>query len=204
MINARIEAARRELARITRIYADQPAVRKADGSVRHKCFISYHSADAEEVLRFVEESEDAFIPRSVGLSDEDGPLIDSDDPDYIADTVRDKYLRDSTATIVMVGGCTWGRRFVDAEVFSSLRGGKRNRPNGLMAIELPSVARNSRLPDRVADNYTKGGESYAGYWVYPSSVQALQGWIQEAYDARESKEHLKDNSRPRRKRNTCP
>lgn len=205
MTSFQVQAAQRELARITRRYESQQAVRKADGSVRHKCFVSYHSADAEEVLAFVENFDPAFIPRSVGLSDEDGPLIESDDADYIANTIRDKYLRDSTVTIVMIGRCTWGRRFVDAEVYSSLRRGKVNRLNGLMAVELPSVAGNSKLQPRVADNYVKGGDSYAKYWVYPSSVSQLQGWIQQAFDDREAMEHLKDNSRARRKASApCP
>lgn len=205
MTGSGIQAARRELARLTRLYETEETIRKSDGSVRHKCFISYHSADAEEVLDFVETFESAFIPRSVGLSDEDSPLVESDDAEYIANTIRDKYLRDSTVTVVMVGRCTWGRRFVDAEVYSSLRRGKVNRINGLMAIELPSVAGDSKLPARVKDNYVKDGESYAKYWVYPSSVTQLQGWIQRVFDARETKEHLKDNSRSRRRRNApCP
>lgn len=205
MTTLQVQAALRELARITRLYEGQQAIRKADGSVRHKCFISYHSDDAEEVLGFVRDFDSAFIPRSVGLSDEDGALIESDDADYISNTIRNKYLRDSTVTIVMIGRCTWARRFVDAEVYSSLRRGKVNRLNGLMAIELPSVAGNSRLQARVADNYVKDGDSYAKYWVYPTSVSQLQEWIQQAFDARETKEHLKNNDRARRKANaSCP
>jgi hypothetical protein len=205
MIDQQARAARRELARITRQYENQQPIRKSDGSVRHKCFISYHSADAEEVLKFVEDFDSAFIPRSVGLSDEDGPLIESDDAAYVANTIRDKFLRDSTVTIVMIGRCTWSRRFVDGEVYSSLRRGKLNRLNGLMAIELPSVSGNSKLQARVADNYVKDGDSYARYWVYPESVSQLQRWIQTAYDARDSKDHLIDNTRLRRKASaSCP
>lgn len=205
MAHLGIQQARRELARLTEQYGSEKAYRKADGTVRHKCFISYHSVDAEEVLQFVNDFESAFIPRSVGLSDEDGPIVESDDADYVTDTIRDKYLRDSTVTIVMIGRCTWSRRFVDAEVYSSLRRGKINRLNGLMAIELPSVAGNSKLQARVADNYLKDEDSYAGYWVYPTSVRHLQGWIQQAFDARETLEHLKDNTRSRRKASTsCP
>jgi hypothetical protein len=122
---------RRELARITRHYESQQSYQTADGNIRHKSIISYHSTDAEEVLKFVNDFDSVFIPRSVGLSDEDGPLVDSDDGDYVTDTIRDKYLRDSTVTIVMIGRCTWSRRFVDAEVYSSLRRGKINRLNGL-------------------------------------------------------------------------
>lgn len=200
-----VVTARAELARVTRRYENVTETKRADGIVRHNCFISYHSADAPEVLDFVENFESVFIPRSVGLNDEDGPLIESDEADYIHDTIRDKYLRHSTVTIVMVGQCTWARRFVDNEVYSSLRSGKINRVNGLLAIELPSVAGSSRLPARVNDNYVKGGNSYAKYWSYPYNASTLQGWIQQAFDARSSKAHLIDNSRARRKRSSpCP
>lgn len=34
----------------------------ASGAVRHRCFVSYHSADAEEAAVFVETFDDIFIP----------------------------------------------------------------------------------------------------------------------------------------------
>lgn len=200
-----VVSARAELVRLTQLYENIAETKRADGTVRHKCFISYHSQDAPEVLDFVESFESVLIPRSVGLSEEDGPLIESDDADYIHNTIRDRYLRDSTVTIVMVGQCTWARRFVDNEVYSSLRSGKVNRINGLIAIELRSVAGDSKLPDRVADNYVNGGNSYAKYWSYPTGATVLQGWIQQAFDARTSKADLIDNSRARRQRSSsCP
>ena len=134
---------------------------------RRKCFIAHHSVDDEEVADFVESFGDAFIPRVVGVSDEDD-YIDSDDTDYVMDRIRDKYLRDSTVTIVMIGGCTWARRFVDWEVYSSLRNDAKNRRSGLMAITLPSMADSTRhLPARVADN-VDGEKGYARWWKYPS------------------------------------
>jgi hypothetical protein len=59
-----------------------------------------------------------FIPKCVGVSD-DYPWINSDDDDYVMDKIRDDFLADSTVTLVMVGKCTWSRKSVDWEVYSS-------------------------------------------------------------------------------------
>ena len=56
------------------------------------------------------------------------------------DRIRDYYLTDSSVTIVLVGACTWARKYIDWEVYSTLRRDKNNRLSGLMAIE-PSERR---------------------------------------------------------------
>ena len=178
--------------------------RKASGAVHHKCFISYHAEDAEEVLDFVEQYDSIHIPKCIGISDDD-PWVDSDDTDYIMDRVREKYLSDSTVTIVMVGECTSARKYVDWEVYSSLRRDKVNRLNGLLAVELKSVGGTSKLPARVADNVLRDDENadtgYARYIAYPSSCTILRTYIDDAFDARSSRSDLIDNTRARRKIN---
>lgn len=178
---------------------------KADSPIRHKCFLSYHAVDAEEVLSFVESFGDYFIPRAIGVS-EDDPVIESEDNDYILDRIRSKYLADSTVTIVMVGKCTWARKFVDWEVYSSLRKDRVNRLNGLMAIQLPSGKRaRGALPARVDDNVTRedGADvGYARYYVYPDSGSSLKSWIQDAFDARRTRDKLIENGRARKKNNS--
>src|SRR3712207_4570651 len=116
---------------------------------RHKCFLSYHSVDADAVADFVTSFGNAFIPKVIGLSESDQG-IGSKDTDYTREGIREKYLTDSTVTIVLLGKCPWARRFVDWEVSSSLRRGKVNRLNGLMAVNLPSigVSDTSKLPPR--------------------------------------------------------
>lgn len=193
------ELAKQQLIQISQRYADVK-----DSATRHKCFISYHGADAQEVLEFVEKFEGAFIPRVIGITDSD-PAIDSNNSDYIMDRIREKYLRDSTVTIVMTGACTWSRRFIDWEIYSSLRRGSVNRINGLMAIQLPSTnGSGAKLPPRLADN-VNGEDGYARYWKYPSTVNSLRSLIETAFQARQSKSHLIDNSRVRKERSSsCP
>lgn len=181
--------------------ADRAAARSSDGS-RHRCFISYHVADQEEVSQFIEDFGDQFIGTAVGVT-EDDDFVDSDDMDYVMEQIRKKHLGNTTVTMVLVGECTWSRKFVDWEVYASLRKYEAYAPSGLVAINLPSMGKTGKLPGRVADN-RNGEEGYARYWVYPSSRTSLRNWIDIAFDARSTKTHLIDNSRARRQRNsTC-
>ena len=102
------------------------------GEIRHKVFASYHHDDQDEVDTFIrtfDEERDVFITRGLGV-EMDPTIIDSDNTAYVMQRIRALYLRDSTVTIVLMGKCTWARRFVDWEIQASLRHGERSRPTG--------------------------------------------------------------------------
>lgn len=165
---------------------------------KRKAFISYHHDDQDEVERFIEDfGDECFIHRTVGISSD---IIDSDDKDYIMRKIREKYLTDSTVTIVMIGKCTWARRYVDWEVASTLRDDPNNKRSGLMAITLPSVADSTKtLPSRVEDNVDSG---YARWWKYPTTRSGLESCIEEAFLARDALANKVDNSRDLKKNNS--
>ena len=122
------------------------------------------------------------------------------------DQIRERYLTDSTVTIVLVGKCTWARRYVDWETYSTLRNDKNNRRSGLMAITLPSAADydGKKLPPRVDDN-VDGDKLYARWWKYPSSATSLRDLIETAFTDRTAKANLIVNSRARKLYNSsCP
>lgn len=176
------------------------AERSTTDPARHKCFLAYHSEDADEVADFVERFATVFIPRVIGITDADD-FVDSTDADYVMDCVREKYLADSTVTIVMVGKCTWARRYVDWEIYSTLRKDKKNRLSGLMGVTLPSVAESPRTPPtRLADNLkgTNNADGYARWWRYPTSDEQLRGYIEDAFQARTARPQLIDNTRARK------
>ena len=193
----------------------------------HKVFVSYHHERDQfyaTELRDFYGAYDALIDRS--LPDE----IDSDDDGYILAQIRQKHLRDSTVTVVLIGECTWARKWVDWEIYSSLRPYGSRTINGLLGILLPN---GHRLPDRFADNYreidTVNGPRQVGYarlvrwevvappngWRLPglqsllrdeiaAKRRALMDWVQRAFDNR-TRDDLIDNSRPRMRRNrACP
>lgn len=186
----------------------------------HKVFVSYHHEKDQwyaNELRDFYGATDTFIDRS--LPEE----IDSDDDDYILAQIRTKHLRTSTVTIVLVGELTWSRKWVDWEIYSSLRPYRDRTVNGLLAIILPTA---TRWPDRLVDNYKEelmfGKVVQTGYakavhwndvapppgWRTPWANQALvaerrrylSAWIEYAYKNREHPE-LINNTRPRMKRN---
>lgn len=161
----------------------------ATSPVRHKVFVSYHAADAVEVVDFVEKYDDVFIARAIGMEEDGSDIIDSTNVDYIRRTIREKYLKDSTVTLVLVGACTWARKFVDWEIYSSLR--SNPSPNGLLAVQLPSTSTSAIAPGRLELNRPKlGKEGYADYYVAPTSAAVLRSLIQSVFDARTTKRDL--------------
>lgn len=171
---------------------------------RRKCFISYHHDDEYEVQQFIQafdHDQDVLIARGIGASMA-GDIINSNNEDYIKARIREKYLRDTTVTIVLAGRCTWARKFVDWEVAASLRNTSTASRSGLLAITLPSAADyGKQLPARVADN-VDGEDGYARWWKYPTSATSLAAIIETAYDARSTRGYLVDNSRDLRSYNS--
>lgn len=145
--------------------------------IRRKCFISHYHADAAQVDRFITQfGPSHFIKRGVTMPED---VIDSNNVDYVIRRIRELYVKDSTVTIVLIGQCTWARKFVDWEVQASLR-----RPqDGLLAILLDR-SRRPALPNRVQLNRDSG---YANYHYYPLTASVLGDWIDDAYSARTTK-----------------
>lgn len=163
---------------------------------RRKIFVSYHHAGDESYKnRLAYEFGDAFEDLSVR-------------PDQVDETfgverthqiIRDKYIRDATVTIVLVGAGTWRRKYVDWEIDSSLRNTKYHPRTGLLGIILPSyqlphwdgAARvryptdppratycPNNIPPRLWDNVANG---FARMRPWPSSSYELRAWIHEAF-----------------------
>lgn len=167
--------------------------------VRHKVFISYHHNDEREVDKFIEafdEERKVFIGRALGMS---GDVIDSSDVDYVMRRIRELYLKDSTVTVVLIGKCTWARRYVDWEIQSSLRHGQAVTANGVLGIKLPSY-RNNGYPHRLNLNLKQNDrqeDCYARVINYPKRKDTLTCWIEDAYKARTSRAYLIVNPRDR-------
>lgn len=175
--------------------------KSADSPVRHKVFVSYHATDAVEVVSFIEKYDYVFIARAIGMEEDGSDIIDSTDVEYIRRTIREKYLKDSTVTMVLTGACTWARKFVDWEIYSSLR--SNPNANGLLAVQLPSTPTGTRAPSRLELNRPKPSkEGYAEYYAAPTSAAQLRSQIQTAFDARSNKGHLINLGGTLRERNS--
>ena len=179
--------------------------------VRHKVFISYHHDDQDELDEFIETFDHerrVFISRGLGMGMAQD-VIDSTDTDYVMRRIRELYLEDSTVTIVLIGKCTWARRYVDWEIQASLRHGVTVTPNGLLGIKLPSYNKKyGGYPPRLNKNLKqdeKQEDCYAKVIDYPQRKDTLASYIEDAFQARTERAHLIVNSRERFSYNrTCP
>jgi len=173
-------------------------------TVRHKVFISYHHADQEQVddfIRTFDEERDVFISRGIGIEMSDD-VINSDNTTYVMRRIRELYLQDSTVTIVLIGKCTWARRYVDWELQSSLRSGETVTPNGLLGIVLPSAGKKPTAPNRLSINLNNDDkDGYARWYWYPNRKDTLASWIEDAFQARSARSNLIENPRERFKNN---
>lgn len=130
-------------------------------------------------------------------------IVDSNDTDYVMRRIRERYMQNTSVTIVMVGQNTWKRRYVDWEIASSLRNGFGNPANGLLGIKLPSYAYGiQQYPFRLNDNLNlpgvaKGTDCYARCIPYPTNSAELLTAIEEAYQRRQTQSHLINNTRAR-------
>lgn len=104
----------------------------------HKVFISYHHNNDQSyknALAKWNQIAHAFIDKSVDTGEIDDSLSD----ESIREKIRDKYLQDSTVTVLLVGTETKNRKHIDWELYSSMYDGAVNKKSGIVAILLPSI-----------------------------------------------------------------
>ena len=169
---------------------------------RHKVFVSYHHKDQYHKDLFetlFADIYDTIVSKSV----QDGDINPNLKTDTIRQTIRDKYLRDSTVTVVLIGVETWKRKHVDWEIGSSIRHTEYNSRSGLLGILLPTYpgyATNTynqyTIPPRLYDNIAC---EFATIYKWSDDPDQVQSWIHDAFLRR--KEKQPDNSYPSFKRN---
>jgi hypothetical protein len=154
-------------------------------------FISYHHDEdqeyADRLRKFYGRSK-AIIDKS--MHDDLSHLQN----ETILRKIRQDYLRDSTVTVVLVGEHTWGRKWVDWEIYSSLRGYADRTVNGLLAVYLPT---HRKKHFRLTDNLKSG---YAVRVKWEEVEARFIDAVHEAWSKRRNKS-LIDNTRQLRERN---
>lgn len=169
-------------------------------SQRHKVFVSFHHANdqgyRDRFEKLFTHYHDIMVNKSVQIGD-----IDENQPSQrIRQLIRDRYLRDSTVTVVLIGQETWQRKHVDWEIGASIRATDYNSRSGLVGILLPTYTappsslfntfhRNTpntygreyyerTVPPRLIDNVNCG---YAKIYDWSDDPLQVQRWIHEAY-----------------------
>lgn len=109
-----------------------------DGSMGHKCFISFKMKDIYYKEK-IQEMDIDMIDKSLDTK------IDSKDPNYVLKKIREDYLADSTVTIHLIGSYSnenlgWEKQqYIKRELQASLYNGSNNTRNGILGVVLPDM-----------------------------------------------------------------
>jgi hypothetical protein len=163
---------------------------------RHKVFLSYcHRDDQYYRNLFEKQFGHLFVDRFV----EPGGIDTDISAEYINRLIEKGYITDNSVLVVLVGERTWGRRHIDWEISAGLDRRMVGHTAGLMGIRLPtqtdydkSQHRMDTVPPRLRDNLKTG---YAKFCDWTESESILEGWIEDAFQARIARADKVDNSR---------
>jgi hypothetical protein len=170
-------------------------------SARHRVFLSFYHQDEKYRELFETLFEDICITSCVHPGD-----IDTDDSDqYIKRLIREKYITSSSVVVVLVGPRTYCRKHVDWEISAGLipSGGY----SGLMGLLLPNYSgfpkdtyNPETIPPRLSANIESG---YASLYKCTNDKNKMKERLLLAFEAREAKVDLIDNSLLQFQKNRC-
>ena len=152
---------------------------------RHNIFISYyHDQDEEDKNTFHEMMGDNIVDKSVDLGD----IIDNNLPsEAVLQRIREDHIAQVSVTVVLIGRCTWQRKYVDWEIGASLRDTQTNPRCGLLGILLPSHPDferrdycSRRIPPRLAANCDED-ISFASVYDWSDDPTEVRSWIHQAF-----------------------
>ncbi len=152
---------------------------------RHNVFLSYyHEEDQKYKDRFVRIMGENVVDNSVDLGD----IIDNNLPtEAVLQRIREEYIAQVSVTIVLIGRCTWQRKYVDWEIGASLRDTEKNKRCGLLGILLPEHPNFQRreynprlIPPRLADNCWESN-TFARIYDWTRDTKEIRGWIHAAF-----------------------
>ena len=102
-------------------------------------FLSFHQRDELEASIFCRRFDQYFNQiRTLGaheLGDEYAERIHSGDSDYVMRQIREKKIAGTSCTVVLIGKCTWARRYIDWEIAATLRNNADDPRGGLIAVQ---------------------------------------------------------------------
>jgi hypothetical protein len=105
---------------------------------KHKCFISFKTCDEDYKLRIQNDLDVEMIDKSLNEP------INSENPEYVMQRIRDEYLKDSSITIFLIGQNSNeylgnSQYYIKKELQASLYKSINNGRNGILGIVLPNM-----------------------------------------------------------------
>ena len=159
------------------------------------CFVSYHHENDQKYISKLRNIISQMKVADYSLKDDIGHLTD----DTIYKKVREK-MRTCSVTIVLIGERTGHRKWIDWEIWASLRSYnhpydtfKSFKPNGLLGIFLPTYTHS--IPDRLKDNMDSG---YAVSMKWENLEMDFESKVNYAYWSRTNIDYKINNSRERK------
>jgi hypothetical protein len=160
-------------------------------------FVCYHHAYDTDFLEDLREMKSGMKVADYSLKEDISHLTEQ----TIYKKIRDK-MRNCSVTIILVGSRTGHRKWIDWELWASLRGYahptdpyKSFKPNGLLAIFLPG---SHSIPERLQDNIDSG---YAVCMKWENFEEDFESKVNFAHWKRTNNTHKIDNSREKINRN---
>jgi hypothetical protein len=158
------------------------------------CFVSYHHKRDQDYIKDLRVVISSMKVADYSLKKDIGHLTE----ETIYKKVRGK-MRTCSVTVVLVGSRTGHRKWIDWEIWSSLRAythptdrTKSFKPNGLLVIYLPTASHS--IPDRLQDNIDSG---YAVSMKWENLERDFESKVNYAYWNREKVAYKIDNTRER-------
>jgi hypothetical protein len=158
------------------------------------CFVSYHHDRDQKYISKLREVITEMRVADYSLKDDIGHLTDN----TIYNKIREK-MRTCSVTVVLIGERTGHRKWIDWEIWASLRGYahpydqfKSFKPNGLLAIYLPTNSHS--IPNRLQDNIDSG---YAVSMNWNNLEGDFESKVNYAYWNRTKVPYKIENSRER-------
>ncbi|WP_275386956.1 TIR domain-containing protein [Xenorhabdus bovienii] len=158
-------------------------------------FVSYHHGGDQyyynEFSRQFHDQYEAVTDNSLDRR------IDSENIDYVMRRIRENYITGTSCTIVLVGNESWGRKYIDWEIKTTL-----DKQHGLIGVQLPKLKSNLygrvKVPDRLSDNIDSEYAVWVTWANFTSSLSSCRSYIEQANSRSKS---LIKNTRDRRLRN---
>jgi hypothetical protein len=161
-------------------------------------FVSYHHEYDQAYVKALREVKQGMKIADYSLKEDVSEYSD----DEIYKIIRDK-MRTCSVTIILIGERTGHRKWIDWELWASLRGYKNSRypkrsfrPKGLLAIYLPTSSH--PVPERLKANIDSG---YAVSMRWKNIERDLESKINYAIWKRDNASHEIRNNLERADRN---
>jgi hypothetical protein len=161
-------------------------------------FVSYHHDYDQAYVKKLRQIKQGMKVADYSLKEDISEYTD----EQIYNVIRNK-MRACSVTIILIGERTGHRKWIDWELWASLRGYKNSRnpkrsfkPKGLLAIYLPTASHS--VPERLQANIDSG---YAVSMRWKNIERDLEGRINYAIWKRDNASHEIKNNLERFERN---